>query len=58
MHFRGKSLSTTQYFFYQSETAISGNVKLNNVFKLSKGFDAQLTAVYLAPDIIPQGKIG
>jgi len=45
-------------FSANQETAISGNIKLNNVFKLSKGFDAQLTAVYLAPDIIPQGKIG
>ena len=45
-------------FSANQETAISGNVKLNNIFKLSKGFDAQLTAVYLAPDIIPQGKIG
>jgi outer membrane receptor protein involved in Fe transport len=45
-------------FSAHQETAISGNVKLNNVFKISKGFDAQLTAVYLAPDIIPQGKIG
>ncbi|MCT4121835.1 TonB-dependent receptor [Elizabethkingia anophelis] len=44
-------------FSANQETAISGNVKLNNIFKLSKGFDAQLTAVYLAPDIIPQGKI-
>ncbi|PIF43693.1 outer membrane receptor protein involved in Fe transport [Chryseobacterium sp. 52] len=39
------------------QTAISGNVKFNNTFKFSNGFDAQLTAVYLAPDIIPQGKI-
>ncbi|AZA53845.1 MULTISPECIES: outer membrane beta-barrel family protein [Chryseobacterium] len=45
-------------FSANQETAISGNVKLNNIFKSSKGFDAQLTAVYLAPDIIPQGKIG
>jgi outer membrane receptor protein involved in Fe transport len=45
-------------FSTNQESAISGNVKLNNIFKLSKGFDAQLTAVYLAPDIIPQGKIG
>lgn len=45
-------------FSANQESAISGNVKLNNIFKLSKGFDAQLTAVYLAPDIIPQGKIG
>jgi outer membrane receptor protein involved in Fe transport len=45
-------------FSANKETAVSGNIKLNNVFKLSKGFDAQLTAVYLAPDIIPQGRIG
>lgn len=45
-------------FSANQETAISGNVKLNNIFKISKGFDAQFTAVYLAPDIIPQGKIG
>lgn len=44
-------------FSAAQQTAISGNVKLNNVFKFPKGFDAQLTAVYLAPDIIPQGKV-
>ncbi|KMQ65148.1 TonB-dependent receptor [Chryseobacterium angstadtii] len=47
-----------QLFSASRESAISGNVKLNNTFKLSKGFDAQVTAVYLAPDIIPQGRIG
>lgn len=36
---------------------ISGNIKLNNTFHLPKNFDAQLTAIYLAPDLIPQGKI-
>lgn len=45
-------------FFANQETAISGNVKLNNIFKFSNGFNTQLTAVYMAPDIIPQGKIG
>ncbi|BFO68014.1 TonB-dependent receptor [Chryseobacterium sp. KCF3-3] len=39
------------------QTAISGNVKMNNVFRFSKGLDMQFTLVYLAPDIIPQGKI-
>ena len=39
------------------QTAISGNLKLNNTFRFSKDWDAQMTAVYLAPDIIPQGKI-
>lgn len=44
-------------FSAEKQTAISGNLKLNNVFHFSKSLDAQLTAVYLAPDIIPQGKI-
>ena len=35
----------------------SGNLKLNNTFHFPKNIDAQLTAIYLAPDIIPQGKI-
>lgn len=36
---------------------ISGNFKINNTFRFQRDFSAQLTAVYLAPDIIPQGKI-
>jgi len=40
------------------EVMISGNVKLNNTFRFNGGWDAQLTSVYLAPDIIPQGKTG
>lgn len=35
----------------------SGNIKLNNLFRFQNGFEAQMTAIYLAPDIIPQGKI-
>ena len=35
----------------------SWNTKLNNIFRFSKGLEAQLTAIYLAPDIIPQGKM-
>jgi len=35
----------------------SGNIKLNTNFKLPNNTEAQLTAVYLAPDIIPQGTI-
>ena len=35
----------------------SGNVKLNNTFHFPKNLDVQLSAIYLAPDIIPQGKI-
>ncbi|MCB9304490.1 MAG: TonB-dependent receptor [Lewinellaceae bacterium] len=36
---------------------VSGNIKLNAVFRFSGNFDAQITAIYLAPDIIPQGTI-
>jgi outer membrane receptor protein involved in Fe transport len=35
----------------------SGNTKLNGIFRLPRSLDIQLTGVYLAPDIIPQGKI-
>ncbi|MCB0667714.1 MAG: TonB-dependent receptor [Saprospiraceae bacterium] len=35
----------------------SGNIKLNTNFKLAKSTEVQLTAIYLAPDIIPQGTI-
>lgn len=44
-------------FSADKQTIISGNLKLNNTFRFAKGWDAQMTAVYLAPDIIPQGKI-
>ena len=42
----------------KKETFTSGNVKLNGVFHLPRQTDIQITAIYLAPDIIPQGKIG
>lgn len=35
----------------------SGNVKWNSTFQLSKTLSGQVSMVYLAPDIIPQGKI-
>ena len=44
-------------FIAPRQTVFSGNVKLNNTFKLPKNFDVQLTFIYLAPDIIPQGTI-
>ena len=40
------------------QETVSGNLKINNSFHFAKNVDAQLTAVYLAPDIFPQGKIG
>ena len=39
------------------QTNYSGNIKLNGIFHLPKKLDIQLTGIYLAPDIIPQGKI-
>jgi outer membrane receptor protein involved in Fe transport len=48
----------TPHFFSADQQAIfSGNLKLNSAFHFSKSIDAQLTAIYLAPDIIPQGQI-
>ena len=44
-------------FTAEKETIFSGNIKWNNFFHFPKNLDAQLTAVYLAPDLIPQGKI-
>ncbi|WP_462252961.1 TonB-dependent receptor [Ferruginibacter sp.] len=40
------------------EKFTSGNIKLNGIFHLPKLTDIQITGIYLAPDIIPQGKIG
>ncbi|MDR2284391.1 MAG: TonB-dependent receptor [Sphingobacterium sp.] len=44
-------------FSADQQSAVSGNLKLNNTFRFARGWDTQLTAVYLAPDIIPQGRI-
>ncbi|TKC59975.1 TonB-dependent receptor [Pedobacter hiemivivus] len=40
------------------ESITSWNSKLNTMFKLPKKAELQLSAIYLAPDLIPQGKIG
>ncbi|ROI05844.1 TonB-dependent receptor [Chryseobacterium sp. G0240] len=44
-------------FSADRQTAVSGNIKMNHIFHFTKGLDAQFTMVYLAPDIIPQGRI-
>ena len=44
-------------FSAEKQELVSGNFKINNTFNFRKEFSAQLTAIYLAPDIIPQGKI-
>ena len=45
-------------FTSDKQEIFSGNAKLNTIFHLPKNFDIQATFIYLAPDIIPQGKIG
>lgn len=44
-------------FSADKQDILSGNLKWNNTLHLTKKVDAQLTAIYLAPDVIPQGKI-
>ncbi len=44
-------------FSAEKQEIFSGNVKLNSTLHLSKGIDGQISVAYLAPDIIPQGKI-
>ncbi len=48
---------TANVFSADKQEIFSGNIKINNNFHFPKNIDAQLTAIYLAPDIIPQGKI-
>ncbi|WP_158837611.1 TonB-dependent receptor domain-containing protein [Polaribacter sp. L3A8] len=44
-------------FFAAQQAITSGSLKINNTMQLSNKVNAQLSAVYLAADIIPQGKI-
>lgn len=44
-------------FSADKQTVYAGNVKWNNTFHCRGKIDVQVTAVYLSPDIIPQGKI-
>lgn len=39
------------------QNIIAGNAKLNIIAKILKDTELQITGIYLAPDIIPQGKI-
>ncbi|MFT5886466.1 MAG: outer membrane receptor protein involved in Fe transport [Arcticibacterium sp.] len=44
-------------FSAEQQDVFSGSLKLNNTFRFPNDINAQVSAVYLAPDIIPQGKI-
>lgn len=35
----------------------SGNLKINSTFELWRGWQTQLSSLYLAPDLIPQGRL-
>jgi outer membrane receptor protein involved in Fe transport len=45
-------------FTAEDDELTSGNWKVNGLFHLSKQLEIQISSIYLAPDIIPQGKIG
>ncbi len=44
-------------FTATAQEIYSGNIKLNTNIKFANNTEAQVTAIYLAPDIIPQGTI-
>ncbi len=45
-----------QTYSAERKQMVSGNFKVNISFHFQRGWDLQLASVYLAPDIIPQGK--
>ncbi|MFT3793455.1 outer membrane beta-barrel protein [Flavobacterium sp.] len=45
-------------FDVAKQESFSGNLKSNNTLRFSKTLSAQLSGVWLAPDIVPQGKTG
>ncbi|MEN9335222.1 MAG: hypothetical protein RLZZ500_209 [Bacteroidota bacterium] len=49
---------TPNTFSANKQTQFSGNLKVNTNFQFAKTYKLQFSTVYLAPDIIPQGKIG
>jgi hypothetical protein len=44
-------------FSAAEQEIVSWIVKANNMFKFGGKYEAQVTAIYMAPDIIPQGRI-
>lgn len=44
--------------YMEKQETVSGNLKSNNTFRFSKTLTTQMSAVWLAPDVIPQVKIG
>lgn len=44
-------------FTAEREDIFSGNIKFNGLFHFPRQVDAQISAIYQAPDLVPQGKI-
>jgi len=44
-------------FFSPRGEIFSGNIKFNGLINITRQVEAQLTALYQAPDLIPQGKV-
>lgn len=42
----------------ERQQMVSGNLKWNNTLQFDKTLKGQVSVIYLAPDVIPQGKIG
>ncbi len=47
----------TSVYTASKENFTSGNLKINGVLHFPKQVDCQISGIYLAPDIIPQGKV-
>ncbi len=47
----------TSLFSADNQEINSWSLKVNGIFHFPKGLDGQISVVYLAPDIIPQGRI-
>ncbi len=43
-------------FLSDRQKIFSGSIKLNSLIHLPKKYDVQITSVYIAPDVVPQGK--
>jgi outer membrane receptor protein involved in Fe transport len=48
---------TPTLFYAKTQSLFTGNIKWNNQFQFSKTFSGQVSTWYLAPELIPQGKI-
>lgn len=44
-------------FSATKQEIVSGSMKINGLFHLPKKWNLQVTGVYMAPDIVPQGKV-